>query len=65
MKPLASPTSGSPIGLSQAEVMNATSMNGRSLIVRVDGVEFTDGKATPDDVAGSIRDPARSQPPFN
>ena len=45
--------------------MNATSMNGRSLIVRVDGVEFTDGKATPDDVAGSIRDPARSQPPFN
>ena len=35
------------------------------VIVRIDGVEFTDGKATPDDVSGSIRDPARSRPPFN
>jgi carboxyl-terminal processing protease len=31
------------------------------VIIRVDGVEFTDGKATPDDVAGSIRGPAGSK----
>ena len=31
------------------------------VVIRVDGVDFTDGKATPDDVAGSIRGPAGSK----
>jgi carboxyl-terminal processing protease len=31
------------------------------VVVRVDGIAFTDGKATPDDVAGSIRGPAGSR----
>lgn len=31
------------------------------VVVRVDGISFTDGKATPDDVAGSIRGPAGSK----